>query len=107
VKAQLARRAGKRVCLKGDARTPYSTVAKVLDALLVHAVDVCRVAAAKVFLVWLPNGFFTTTYLLDDDIGGGFQTRLLLIVKDYMGRDTRRASAPKFLFLRLPCLFFS
>ena len=33
VKAQLTRHPGKRVYLKGDARTPYSTVVAVLDAL--------------------------------------------------------------------------
>ncbi|MBI5281183.1 MAG: biopolymer transporter ExbD [Candidatus Solibacter usitatus] len=33
VKAQLTGRTGKRVYLKGDARTPYSVVAEVLDAL--------------------------------------------------------------------------
>jgi biopolymer transport protein ExbD len=33
VKEQLAGRPGKRVYLKADARTPYSTVAEVLDAL--------------------------------------------------------------------------
>jgi biopolymer transport protein ExbD len=33
VKAELERHPGKRIYLKGDARTPYSTVAEVLDAL--------------------------------------------------------------------------
>ncbi len=33
VKAQLTGHAGKRVYLKGDARTPYSTVVEVLDGL--------------------------------------------------------------------------
>jgi biopolymer transport protein ExbD len=39
VKAALEGRPGKRVYLKGDARTPYSTVAEVLDALRTARVD--------------------------------------------------------------------
>ena len=39
VKAQRAGRPGKRVYLKGDARTPYSTVVEVLDALRTAGVN--------------------------------------------------------------------
>jgi biopolymer transport protein ExbD len=39
VKAQLTGDAGKRVYLKGDARTPYSTVVEVLDALRTAGVN--------------------------------------------------------------------
>jgi biopolymer transport protein ExbD len=39
VKAQLAGRPGKRVYLKGDARTPYSTIVEVLDALRTGGVN--------------------------------------------------------------------
>jgi biopolymer transport protein ExbD len=39
VKAQLTGHPGKRVYLKGDARTPYSTVAEVLEALRTAGVD--------------------------------------------------------------------
>jgi biopolymer transport protein ExbD len=39
VKAQLTGHPGKRVYLKGDARTPYSTVAEVLDALRTAGVN--------------------------------------------------------------------
>ena len=39
VKAQLAGCPGKRVYLKGDARTPYSTVVEVLDALRTAGVN--------------------------------------------------------------------
>jgi biopolymer transport protein ExbD len=39
VKAQLTGDAGKRVYLKGDARTPYSTVVEVLDALWTAGVN--------------------------------------------------------------------
>jgi biopolymer transport protein ExbD len=38
-KAQLTGHPGKRVYLKGDARTPYSTVAEVLEALRTAGVD--------------------------------------------------------------------
>lgn len=39
VKAQLTAQPGKRVYLKGDARTPYSTVVEVLDALRTAGVN--------------------------------------------------------------------
>ena len=39
VKAQLTGHPGKRVYLKGDARTPYSTVVEVLDALRTAGVN--------------------------------------------------------------------
>ena len=39
VQAQLTGHAGKRVYLKGDARTPYSTVVEVLDALRTAGVN--------------------------------------------------------------------
>ena len=39
VKAQLTGHPGKRVYLKGDARTPYSTVVEVLDALWTAGVN--------------------------------------------------------------------
>lgn len=39
VKAQLTGHPGKRVYLKGDARTPYATVAQVLDALRTAGVN--------------------------------------------------------------------
>ena len=39
VKAELAGHPGKRVYLKGDARTPYATVAEVLDALRTAGVN--------------------------------------------------------------------
>jgi len=39
MKAQLIGHPGKRVYLKGDARTPYSTVAEVLDALRTAGVN--------------------------------------------------------------------
>jgi biopolymer transport protein ExbD len=39
VKAELRRHPGKRVYLKGDARTPYSTVAEVLNALRTAGVN--------------------------------------------------------------------
>ena len=38
VKSRIAGHPGKRVYLKGDARTPYSTVAEVLDALRIAGV---------------------------------------------------------------------